>query len=109
MSEKLCPQCGAPMGSDESKCKYCGEEIAQNTGSNDDWKSIDTKKMSFKDLSTTGKIIFIVGIFCAGIVPIIYGAVSFKKDDMASKKEGKWLIIAGIVFCVIEIFIGIFC
>lgn len=29
MSERVCPQCGAPVNPDASECKFCGEKLVQ--------------------------------------------------------------------------------
>lgn len=109
----VCPECGAAVDAGAKQCKYCGsaipqtaavqtqQQIPQNESFGDKWKRLG--KVNIKNTSTTGKIMWVIGILITALAPLIYGFIQFNKDDEASQKEGKFLIWCGVFFIIVNI------
>lgn len=119
--ENKCPQCGAPIDPASSECKYCGEKITLPDGANGtdgangkSWKEISTKGMNIKHISPVGIVMLILGVFVNAFFSIIYGILLYtgnfapKGLKVEAEREGKYCIVSGLVFIVINIFCYIF-
>lgn len=111
----VCPECGATVEAGAKQCKYCGsaipqidtvqtqQQITQNESFSDKWKRLG--KVNIKNTSTSGKIIWVIGVFITALAPLIYGFIQFNKEDENSQKEGKFLILCGGIFIIINIIV----